>query len=247
MTSPRAVRDFNFTTDVSHVPGWLTAAEGRSLFEAARGVEIDQAIVEIGSFKGRSTLCLAAGARRGRGAWVFAVDPHLGNREHQRQFGPIDTFSAFIRNLEAAGVTDIVAGIRDTSANLAGRFSRPVGFLFVDGNHELRAVRDDLARWLPLVVDGGVVAVHDSWQIPGPHIATAIELLTSRTIRKPRLVDTITYFETTRSNTWQERWRNRAFLIHRFFWGFKGFVSLKLTGSVIERMPTLAPVTVSKQ
>ncbi len=230
-------RRFNFAGDVRHVPGWLTAAEGTSLFEAARGVCCADAIVEIGSFKGRSTLCLASGARSGHGARVFAIDPHQGNREHRRQFGPIDTSSDFVRNIEAAGLANIVAPVRDSSVNVAARFDRPVSLLFVDGDHRLSAMREDLGRWLPFVRDGGTIGVHDSWQIPGPHIATALELLTSRTIRRPRLVDTITFFEKTPANTLGERLWNRAFVLWRVFWGLKGLLRLKLTGSVVEPVP----------
>jgi predicted O-methyltransferase YrrM len=233
------VPDFDFAVDAGRVAGWLTRAEGMSLFAAARGVSAHLAIVEIGSFKGRSTVCLAKGARAGQGAWVFAIDPHRGNLEHQRQFGPIDTFADFVHNVEAAGVADLVAGIRDESVSVACRFTRTVGLLFIDGNHACRAVREDFRSWLPLVANGGLVAVHDSWQIWGPHAVTAGQLLSSHHIRRPQLVDTITYFEKTSANTARERWQNRAFVLWRIFWGFKGFVRLKLTGTVVERTPVL--------
>jgi predicted O-methyltransferase YrrM len=238
-TTPSLVRSrgFDFTADVSHIPGWLTRREGTFLYHAAGSVAPRRAVVEIGSFKGRSTLCLALGARAGRGALVFAIDPHHGNREHRRQFGPIDTFADFTRNLEEAGVTDLVAGIRDTSANVAVRFRRTVGLLFVDGNHDLAAVREDLRLWLPLVAEGGLVAVHDSWQIWGPHVATAAELLGSRQVRNPRLIDTITCLEKTNTNSAPDRWRNRAFLLWRLLWGFKGFVTLKLAGTRTDTAP----------
>jgi MMP 1-O-methyltransferase len=238
--SPHRPRPFDFASEISHVPGWLTRAEGTSLHAAARRVSHRLAIVEIGSFKGRSTICLALGARAGLGAWVFAVDPHRGNREHQRQFGPIDTFADFTRNLDAAGVAENVAGIRDGSSNVAARFKRSVGLLFVDGDHRLGAVLADLRQWMPLVADGGLIAVHDAWQIPGPHLATLRELLWSRSIRNPRLVDTITCFEKTAANTAADRWRNRAFCLWRLAWGLKGFIRLKLAGTCIEHTPALS-------
>lgn len=233
----RGTPAFDFDADAGRIPGWLTRAEGAFLHNAASATPGDSAIVEIGSFKGRSTICLGKGACAGHGAFVFAIDPHHGNPEHRRQFGPIDTFSDFLRNIETAGLADVVAGIRDTSVCVAARFKRPVGLLFVDGNHQLGAVREDLRRWLPLVRPGGLVAVHDSWQIWGPHVATAWALLHSRQIRNPRLIDTITCFETTAVNTLRDRLQNRAFVVWRLVWGFKGFLRLKMAGTCIERLP----------
>ena len=45
------------------VDGWLSDAQGRALFRAAAGTDGRGAIVEIGSWKGRLTTWLAAGAR----------------------------------------------------------------------------------------------------------------------------------------------------------------------------------------
>ena len=231
------IREFDFAGVAGHVPGWLTCREGVFLFDAARRTGARAAIVEIGSFKGRSTLCLASGSREGDGAWVFAIDPHCGNPEHQRQFGPLDTLPEFTRNLEVVGLTDVVAILRDTSARVAARFRRPVGLLFVDGDHRYSAVREDLRRWLPLVTDGGLVAVHDSWQIWGPHAVTARHLIASPHVRRPRLIDTITCFEKTERASGFDRLQNLAFVIWRIVWGFKGFVSLKLTGTRVRSQP----------
>src|SRR5438876_7135452 len=51
---------------VAGVPGWLTPNEGHALYEAARACTGRGVIVEIGSWKGKSTICLA----RGLEGWV---------------------------------------------------------------------------------------------------------------------------------------------------------------------------------
>ncbi len=220
---------------MSHVSGWLTRGEGTFLYHAAGRTIAGHAIVEIGSFKGRSTICLAKGALASGRTRVFAIDPHCGNREHQRQFGRIDTFDDFKRNLAEAGVAHAVQAIRDTSVNVAAGFGRRVGLLFIDGNHEFQAVRDDLRCWLPLVDAGGFVAVHDSWQIWGPHAVTARLLLSSRQVRRPRLIDTMTVVEKSAHNSAMDRLHNRLFVAWRLLWGFKGFLTLKVLGSRTER------------
>jgi len=72
-------------------------------------------IVEIGSWKGRSTIVLAAGARAGAGGPVYAVDPHQG----LPQRGGEPTFAAFQANIAAAGVADLVRPLQQCSAESA--------------------------------------------------------------------------------------------------------------------------------
>ena len=59
------------------VEGWLTEAQAARLDGCARAVPPGGRIVEIGSFRGRSTIVLARAAAAG--VEVVAVDPHLGS------------------------------------------------------------------------------------------------------------------------------------------------------------------------
>ena len=89
---------------VEDVPGWLTRSEGKLLFNLAKSCAGRGVIVEIGSWKGKSTIWLAKGSQAGQNAKVYAIDPHAGTSEHRRQ-GKISTFEEFERNISQAGVT----------------------------------------------------------------------------------------------------------------------------------------------
>ena len=67
-------------TAAAAVDGWLNETQGEALFDAAARCSGRGAIVEIGSWKGRSTIWLAYSARVA-GQRVFAVDPHVNSRE----------------------------------------------------------------------------------------------------------------------------------------------------------------------
>src|SRR5204862_2126445 len=79
---PRARRRHEAVSDetvaierrVAGIGGWLTPKEGRLLYELARGCTGRGVIVEIGSWKGKSTIWLASGSRRGPGVFVYAID-----------------------------------------------------------------------------------------------------------------------------------------------------------------------------
>src|SRR5688500_180349 len=78
------------------VHGWLTADEGDLLFRLARNVTARMGvIVEIGSWKGKSTIFLARGSLAGSRVRVYAVDPHTGSEVHRQMWGRVATFPEF--------------------------------------------------------------------------------------------------------------------------------------------------------
>jgi MMP 1-O-methyltransferase len=141
---------------VTRVEGWLSDEQGRALYAAAASATGRGAIVEIGSWKGRSTIWLAAGAQLA-GRKVHAVDPHVNSREDPTA----NTLAEFQRNLEAAGLSAAVVPLVMSSAKAAARLAEPVEVLFIDGDHSYEAVRQDVALWLPRLVEGGTVMFHD--------------------------------------------------------------------------------------
>lgn len=140
----------------STIEGWLSDAQGRALMEAAAATKGRGVIVEIGSWKGRSSTWLAAGARLA-GQRVFAVDPHRGSREAPDAC----TLGEFLDNLRRAGVADHVEPLVMTSAAAADHVRDPVELLFIDGDHSYDGARQDADLWLPRLVEGGVVMFHD--------------------------------------------------------------------------------------
>ncbi|APH72669.1 hypothetical protein BSQ44_15845 [Aquibium oceanicum] len=125
----------------------------------------DGDIVEIGSYKGKSAVALAYGMRRvlSRGRTrLYCIDPHetftgqLGGK-----FGVEDRRDFFKVMLET-GIYQDAALINMPSDQVALSWTRPIGLLFIDGDHRYHAVREDFMRWAPHVLDGGVIAIDDS-------------------------------------------------------------------------------------
>jgi MMP 1-O-methyltransferase len=142
--------------DPPDIEGWLSDAQGRFLRDAAASTTGRGAIVEIGSWKGRSTAWLALGAKR-VGRRVYAIDPHTGSKEDPTAH----TFQEFLDNLARAGVSDVVDPLVMTSTDAARVVQGPVELLFIDGDHSAAAVLHDVELWLPRVADGGLVMFHD--------------------------------------------------------------------------------------
>ncbi|HXQ90762.1 MAG TPA: class I SAM-dependent methyltransferase [Acidimicrobiales bacterium] len=165
----------------SFIGGWLARDEAELLFEIAGAVPAGHDIVEIGSYLGRSTAFLATGA--GPGATVHAVDPHTSGCLQLGSGEGIDTSKQFQRNVAKVGVEDRVEAHITVSVDAARSYQgRPVGLLFVDGNHSEKAVLDDGREWSPHMAPGSFIAFDDiSWH----GVASGVQRLVAEGVVAP--------------------------------------------------------------
>ena len=152
---------------ISNVDGWLTESEAVDLYHHARNCTGKGVIVEIGSWKGKSTISLGKGSKAGNNVPVYAIDPHTGASDTIALFGHICTFKEFESNIAAANLHDIVNPIVLTSEEAAKNFNKPIEFIFIDGDHEYEFAKLDFQLWYPKLITGGIMAFHDSFDFKG--------------------------------------------------------------------------------
>jgi MMP 1-O-methyltransferase len=194
---------------IADVPGWLTDEEGEALYDLARACTGKGVIVEIGSWKGKSTICLGLGSRAGSSLPVYAVDPHADYR-----------FGDFKTNVERAGIADLVRPIASLSQPAADEFEEPIELLFVDGSHEYDLVLEDFEKWVPKVVEDGWVAFHDTTWTAGPRKVVGEAIYRSKRFRDVRfVVGSTTVARKVERNSFPDRLRNRYVLgVKTAFW-----------------------------
>ena len=172
-------------TRMETISGWFSSAEATLLFrftERALQNVASGALVEIGSYCGRSTIVLGAAAQNytplGK---VFAIDPHEGMLSGPSgRYFEAPSLASFQANIQATGLEKVVVVVKKASADVV--WSGPIGLLFIDGLHDYRSVAQDFAHFEPWIQVGGYAAFHDC---PNPDYPD-VEKYESEVIRSGR-------------------------------------------------------------
>jgi len=145
------------------VPGYLLENEARFLGFLAAIIPAKGAIVEIGSFRGRSTVMLGTvAARYGLGP-VVAIDPHNSpillpaQGSHQPS-----SYTDFLASIREAGLEQQVEPHLAYSRDVSAAWTRPVRLLWIDGDHSYEGAKTDFDGFLRHLVPNSVVALHDA-------------------------------------------------------------------------------------
>lgn len=162
------------------IPGWMTRPELELIARTAAAVPKDGAIVEIGSFAGRSSVHWAANSDRS--VKIYCIDPFDAI---------VDEYS--LEHIQ--GLADEVAGrpsgelFEQHTAAWAERLTpiavasppstwkHPADVIFVDGDHSAEGVARDLEFWIDWLKPGGSMLGHD-WD--DLRVREAVETFASR-------------------------------------------------------------------
>ncbi len=146
--------------------GWMTEAELVWLHGMA---SFAGSVLEVGTWKGRSTAALASGCE-GRVVTVDRFGGPLYETSTYRNAGALETdvFAVATENLSSFPNVEILKmSSADAAEALAGD---EFDMVFIDGDHSEEAVREDLALWTPYAVK--LLCGHDRG-LPG--VAAALE------------------------------------------------------------------------
>lgn len=160
--------------------GLVSEEVGLALADFAAKVEQHLAIVEVGSFRGKSTCYLASGAKNGIGAHVWAVDAWdlAGNITGRFGFAEPSTRETFDQQVKSMRLGTRVTAVQGFSVDVAARWDGPpVGLLFIDGDHTAEGVRRDWEAWRPHLAPCATV-VFDDYDTPkNPGVRQVVDSL----------------------------------------------------------------------
>lgn len=174
-------RDMN---KLAELEGLIPVALGEKLYEMAKEVSSDNAIVEIGSYHGKSTAYLTAGSSDGNKSQVFAVDPWSEEVSAWRRAVadklPSPEFDKWDAQLRSVRLRSKVTPLQMVSIEGSKQYSGPkIGLLYIDGDHSETAAAVDLLAWARHLAPGALVA-WDDYGTPGnPGVEAAVKRLVS--------------------------------------------------------------------
>lgn len=159
------------------VPGMLDYGVAEFLYEMSSKCS-RSAIVEIGGYYGRSTICLAKGSKSGGHMPIYSIDPCSGlgttpDPTWSDSYDPgtpdpkyyVDvgtTFSEVRKQFKKFQVDDIITSIVNYSEPAYKQgWDIPIELLFIDGDHRYNYAKMDLEMWGKHVISGGTIIMHD--------------------------------------------------------------------------------------
>jgi len=184
------------------IDGWLTIDEAIALYELSRGLPHERPLaVEIGSWQGKSSICLASGLAGKVQPKLCCIDPFDASGDQQSA----STYDAraqevggglrgvFEANLRAAGLQQVVDVRQGMSHDQASHWREPIDLLFLDGDHSYEAVKQDFVDWAPKIRPGGYLALHDvvHHEHDGPRRVVEELVRTDPQWVEPRYVDSM--------------------------------------------------------
>lgn len=148
---------------VSTIEGWLTENEAKGLYDVARTLPKKSIVVEIGSWKGKSTITIGLGLKKGK---IFAIDPfnaegESGSKdEYLLKKGETSLISQFIKNIRKFNLTESIVPLRGYSSEFSDYFDK-IDFIFIDGDHSIEGCSNDYLLYASKLKKGGFIAFHD--------------------------------------------------------------------------------------
>jgi predicted O-methyltransferase YrrM len=167
--------------------GYLDEAEGLRLYALAREYGRLGPVLEVGSYCGKSSVYLGAGAQAA-GSQLICVDHHRGSEEHQpgeeyhdpalydAEVGRMDTLRELRRTIARARLEDVCVPFVTQSTTAAKLWSTPLAMVFIDGGHSFATAFSDYDSWHAKVMPGGVLAIHDLFPDPATGGQAPIEI-----------------------------------------------------------------------
>lgn len=155
---------------VEDIEGWLLLIESIELYLLAKKINVNNSIIcEIGTWKGKSAYIFATALKVKKGL-LYVVDPFDGDGDiaskdsYQQEMKKLD--KSLLQNFEDTMKDyDLLEKVRILpflSSDARQQFhEEKIDLLFIDGNHDYAAVKNDYLLWSPLIPSGGILILHD--------------------------------------------------------------------------------------
>jgi hypothetical protein len=153
-----------------NIQGWFLQEKLFTQMVMSCNNQVKYNFLEVGSWKGRSSTYMAVEIiNNNKNITFHCVDTWLGSEEHKDKkngaFEPLcfvenGLYNEFLHNIKS--VKHIINPIKSPSVDASKLFQdESLDFVFIDGSHDYKSVKDDIQHWFPKVKIGGYIAGDD--------------------------------------------------------------------------------------
>lgn len=131
--------------------------------------ELDGAIIEFGSWEGRSTIAIAQGTDQP----VLAVDHWQGTPGDPLTYDPAQADDIYARFLANTDEYDNIKSVIMSTEEFMDIWTKPIKFLHIDADHNYHPVKAQIEWAKTLMVPGGVMC-GDDYSANWPGVVQAV-------------------------------------------------------------------------
>jgi MMP 1-O-methyltransferase len=146
---------------IENIGGYLLRKEAGLLYWAARHCPVSGAVLELGSYEGRSTGVFALAGRSVHAIDAWSSDVADLSAYDQGDIPADDVFQRFQNNLRQLQIEQLVSVNRGLTQPLGQKWNKEGAILFVDAGHTYEDVKGDLTIWTPHLHPQGFLIMHD--------------------------------------------------------------------------------------
>lgn len=138
-----------------NIDGWMDETELQQIEKITKMVPKNGVIVEVGSFCGRSSVCI--GMTADPSITIYCYD-YFNNLENSEGI-VVDTWDLFKKNTK--DFTNIIPVRGECPTEAFYTDTREIDFFFLDALHKNPSDWDIISYFLPFIKKGGIIAGHD--------------------------------------------------------------------------------------
>lgn len=191
-----------------NIEGWFGENEAKLLYELTLNKNSEAAVVEIGSWCGKSLSYIASAVQDSNSnSPIFSIDPYLTSKNEYN-----GKYETFVANMTKLGFFHQITQIREKSQRVGENFSLPIALLFVDGFHQYPSVKKDFELFYPKIITNGYFVIHDVCCYEGPTRLVKEAILEEPTFKVIDFRDLSVFVQKVDSLTVQDIETNKKFL-----------------------------------
>ncbi len=162
--------------ETGNIKGFLDDDEAARIYEIAlKASALGHPCLEIGSYCGKSAICIGAACRE-KGGILFSIDYHEGSEEQQpgeQYFDPelfdprsfsVDTLGYFRKTIQYFNLKETIIPVVSKSAVAGRMWGTRLSLLFIDGGHSYETAIEDYTTWAGHIIPKGYLMIHDIFE-----------------------------------------------------------------------------------